>query len=108
MATAIIGCGTVGKFEITDVSKEYTFFDSSLRKANCCFDILITGELDGPAWIHIKYYPNTKYWVDSIYLPKGVVDSVFRRQDFYSNKIIIKYFPGDAKKGNLRIRTQIL
>lgn len=107
---SLAGCsGNEGIFEITDVSKAYTFLDSSDTNADCCLDLLVTGELDGPAWIHVQYYyPNIRHGMDSIYLPKGIIDSISTRHDYFGKKIGIKYFPGNAKKGNLRIRTQVL
>jgi hypothetical protein len=111
LASAVLaGCRREedGIFEITDVSQEHTFYDSSFTDADCCVDVLITGELDGSAKVHIQYYPDTAMGVTGFNLTRGKVDSVRIRSDFFDKKIRIKYFPGSAKKGNLRIRTQVL
>jgi hypothetical protein len=96
-----------GEFVITDVSKKHLFTDSAPFLATCCVSTYVSGHLDAPAWILVEYYSEGGL-IDSIFLPKGVVDIQNSHGDFYYQKRInVKYFPGEAKKGNLRITTRI-
>lgn len=95
-------------FEINEVSKEHILVDSVRLNANCCMDVLVTGELDGPAWLHVYYYYDdylkTDNARDSIFLPKGIIDSIATHNDYFGRQIEIRYFPGEAKKGKVRIQ----
>lgn len=98
-------------FEINDVSKEHVLVDSVQLHANCCMDVLVTGELDGPAWLNVYYYYDGDLKIDdardSIFLPKGVIDSIATHNDYFGRRVEIKYFPGKAKKGNVRIQVGV-
>lgn len=106
MAMAV-GCSfEKGEFHITDVSKKHYFTDSAYFHPWCCVATTVTGTLDAPAVVVVQGYLIGGL-NDSIYLPKGKVN-VKSHQDLYVyRKIVIKYFPGQAKKGNLTIRTSI-
>ncbi|WP_143016848.1 hypothetical protein [Dyadobacter soli] len=96
-----------GEFYIVDVSKAHTFTDSASFHPDCCVATFVTGTLDGPAWILVEYYSKGGL-IDSIYLPKGKVNIENSHGDFYwQRKIVVKYFPGEAKKGSLKIKTLI-
>lgn len=96
-----------GEFQITDVSKMHVFTDSASFNPECCVATFVTGTLDEPAWILVEYY-SAGGIIDSIYLPKGKVNIENSHGDFYSyRKIAIKYFPGNAKRGSLKIKTLI-
>ena len=95
-----------GEFHITDVSQKHYFTDSASFHPSCCVATTVTGTLDAPAVVVVQ-----RYLIgglnDSIHLPKGNVN-VKSHQDLYVyRKITIKYFPGEAKKGNLTIKTSI-
>lgn len=95
-----------GEFQITDVSKKHFFTDSASFHPWCCVATTVTGTLDAPGLIVIHGYLIGGL-IDSIYLPKGQVN-VKSHGDFYVyRKIAIEYFPGKAKKGNLKIKTSI-
>lgn len=95
-----------GEFQITDVSKNHYFTDSAWFHPRCCVATLVTGKLDAPALVVVQSYLIGGL-NDSLYLPKGNV-YVKSQQDLYVyRKIVIKYFPGQAKKGNLTIATAI-
>ena len=95
-----------GEFHITDVSKKHYFTDSASFHPNCCVATTVTGTLDAPAVVVVQSYLIGGF-NDSIHLPKGKVN-VKSHQDLYVyRKIAIKYFPGEAKKGNLTIKTSI-
>lgn len=106
-----MGIGTAcsfekGEFQITDVSKKHFFTDSASFHPWCCVATTVTGTLDAPGLIVIHGYLIGGL-IDSIYLPKGQVN-VKSHGDFYVyRKIAIEYFPGKAKKGNLKIKTSI-
>lgn len=105
---ALIACKMkVGEFVVKDVSKPHQFMDSTFFNADCCVSTMLSGELDGDAWVIINAHPQG-WWLDSIYIPSGVVRTKESRGDFYShNKIRIRYIPGKAKKGYVKIRSQI-
>lgn len=66
----------------------------------------VTDTLDAPAEVVVQSYLIGGL-NDSIHLPRGKVN-VKSHQDLYVyRKIVIKYFPGEAKKGNLTIKTSI-
>lgn len=102
-----VGCSfEKGEFHITDVSKKHYFTDSASFHPSCCVATTVTGTLDAPAVIVVQSYLIGGL-NDSIHLPKGEVN-VKSHQDLYMyRKIAIKYFPGEAKKGNLTIKTSI-
>ncbi len=104
----LTGCSMEkGEFYIADVSKKHIFFDSVSFHPDCCVATFVTGTLDGPAWILVEYYSKGGL-IDSIYLPKGKVNIENSHGDFYwQKKIVVKYFPGEAKKGSLKIKTLI-
>lgn len=96
-----------GEFHITDVSQKHYFTDSASFHPDCCVATYVTGTLDAPAVVVVQSYLIGGL-NDSIHVPKGKVN-VESHQDLYVyRKIVIKYFPGKAKKGNLIIKTSIL
>ena len=95
-----------GEFHITDVSKKHYFTDSASFHPDCCVATYVTGTLDAPAVVVVQSYLIGGL-NDSIHLPKGKVN-VKSHQDLYVyRKIAIKYFPCEAKKGRLTIKTSI-
>ncbi|MDR6803971.1 hypothetical protein J2Y45_001240 [Dyadobacter sp. BE34] len=95
-----------GEFQIADVSQNHYFTDSAWFHPRCCVATLVTGKLDAPALVVVQSYLIGGL-NDSLYLPKGNV-YVKSQQDLYVyRKIVIKYFPGEAKKGSLTIKTSI-
>ncbi|WP_353721529.1 hypothetical protein [Dyadobacter sp. 676] len=96
-----------GEFYITDVSKKHTFTDSASFHPDCCVSTSVTGMLDAPALIIVEGYLIGGF-IDSLHLPKGKVNIENSHGDLYGyRKIAIKYYPGDAKKGSLKIKTLI-
>jgi len=96
-----------GVFYITDVSKEHTFTDSASFHPDCCVATSVTGTTDAPALIIVEGYLIGGF-IDSLHLPKGKVNIENSHGDFYGyRKIAIKYYPGEAKKGSLKIKTLI-
>lgn len=96
-----------GEFSIKDVSKPHTFTDSASFRPDCCVATFVTGTLDAPALLVVEGYLIGGL-IDSIYLPKGKVNIENSHGDFYwYRKIAIRYYPGEAKKGNLKIKTLI-
>ena len=96
-----------GEFYIANVSKEHTFTDSASFHPDCCVSTSVTGTLDAPALIIVEGYLIGGF-IDSLHLPKGKVNIENSHGDFYGyRKIAIKYFPCEAKKGNLIIKTSI-
>jgi hypothetical protein len=108
LAGMILGCSLEkGEFRITDVSQMHYFTDSASFHPSCCVATTVTGTLDAPAVVVVQSYLIGGL-NDSIHLPKGKVN-VESHQDLYAyRKIVIKYFPGKAKRGNLIIKTSIL
>ncbi|MGX5852713.1 hypothetical protein ACWKW6_03685 [Dyadobacter jiangsuensis] len=102
-----VGCSfEKGEFHITDVSQRHYFTDSASFHPSCCVATTVTGTLDAPAMVVVQSYLIGGL-NDSIHLPRGKVN-VKSHQDLYVyRKIVIKYFPGEAKKGNLTIKTSI-
>lgn len=107
-ACIFAGCSMEkGEFYITDVSKKQTFTDSASFHPDCCVATFVTGTLDAPALLIVEGYLIGGL-IDSIYLPKGKVNIENSHGDFYwYRKIAIKYYPGEAKKGSLKIKTLI-
>ncbi len=105
---AAAGCSyEKGEFYITDVSKEHTFTDSASFHPDCCVTTSVTGTLDAPALIIVEGYLIGGF-IDSLHLPKGKVAIENSHGDFYGyRKIAVKYYPGEAKKGSLKIKTLI-
>lgn len=103
-----MGCSMEkGEFYIADVSKEHTFIDSASFHPDCCVSTSVTGTLDAPALIIVEGYLIGGF-IDSLHLPKGKVNIKNSHGDFYGyRKIAIKYYPGEAKKGSLKIKTLI-
>jgi hypothetical protein len=101
------GMENEGVFEITDPSRTYTFYDSSYSSHAEYVEAFITGDLDGTAKVDIHYYPDTIHQVWSFDFQAGRSDSS-GRWDFYARKIRVKYVPGTAKKGRLKIVTKVL
>ncbi|MBE8971446.1 hypothetical protein IQ277_36250 [Nostocales cyanobacterium LEGE 12452] len=96
-----------GEFYIADVSKQHTFTDSASFHPDCCVATYVTGTLDAPALIIVEGYLIGGF-IDSLHLPKGKVNIENSHGDFYGyRKIAIKYYPGEAKKGSLKIKTLI-
>lgn len=96
-----------GEFYIADVSKQHTFTDSASFHPDCCVSTSVTGTLDAPALIIVEGYLIGGF-IDSLHLPKGKVNIENSHGDFYGyRKIAIRYYPGKAKKGRLKIKTLI-
>lgn len=95
-----------GEFQITDVSQNQYFMDSAWFHPRCCVATLVTGNLDAPALVVVQSYLIGGL-NDSLYLPKGKVYVKSQQDHYVYRKIVIKYFPGQAKKGNLTIATAI-
>lgn len=76
---------------INDLSKPMERTVISEKKDPFNYRLWLKGEADG------------SYQVNRIDLPKGKVDTSFLI-DWYADTLVIKYEPGTAKKGHLRIR----
>lgn len=95
-----------GEFQITDVSQNHYFTDSARFHPRCCVATLVTGNLDAPALVVVQSYLIGGL-NDSLYLPRGNVYVKPQQDHYVYRKIVIKYFPGEAKKGSLIIKTSI-
>lgn len=95
-----------GEFYITNVSQKHYFTDSASFHPSCCVVTTVTGTLDAPAVVVVQGYLIGGL-TDSLYLPKGKVNVNSRQDHYWFRKIAIKYFPCEAKKGHLTIKTSI-